>query len=67
LTVDIDVIYQPVGDFRKKTCFARRKKWNLALRSGSLFGSTPKMSRSARFARYADERNVGCVYHQRVL
>ena len=25
------------------------------------------LSRTARFARYADERNVGCVYHQRVL
>ena len=24
-------------------------------------------SRTARFARYADERNVGCVYHRKVL
>ena len=25
------------------------------------------ISRTARFARYADERNVGCVYHRKVL
>ena len=31
------------GDFRKKTCFARRKNQNLALRSGSLFASTQKV------------------------
>jgi len=33
------------GDFRKKTCFARRKNRNLALRSGSFFASTQKMHR----------------------
>jgi len=33
------------GDSRKKTCFARRKNQNLALRSGSLFASTQKMHR----------------------
>ena len=25
------------------------------------------ISRTARFARYADERNVGCVYHRKIL
>jgi len=33
------------GDFRKKTCFARRKNRNLALRSGILFASTQKVHR----------------------
>jgi len=33
------------GAFRKKTCFARRKNRNMALRSGSLFASTQKVHR----------------------
>ena len=32
------------GDFREKTCFARRKNWNLALRSGSFLASTQKVT-----------------------
>jgi len=32
------------GAFRKKTCFARRKNRNLALRCGSLFASTQDLS-----------------------
>jgi len=35
------------GNFRTKRCFARRKNRNLALRSGSLFASTPNVHRPA--------------------
>jgi len=46
------------GGFWKKTCFARRRNQNLALRSGSLFASTQKVQRpTSQFPLHFDIRN----------
>jgi len=53
-------------NFRKKTCFARRKNRNLALRSGSLFASTQKVHRSrSQSTLHFDIRNIQQIHSQR--
>jgi len=50
------------GDFRKKTCFARRKNRNLALRSASLFVSTQKMHKPRSLSPlHFDIRNISQI------
>ena len=47
------------GDFRKKTCFARRKNRNMALRSGSFFACTQKVHRPrSQSPLHFDIRNI---------
>jgi len=44
-SVNVILTWQTCGNFRQKTCFARRKNWHLTLRSGSLFASTEVVHR----------------------
>jgi len=53
------------GNFRNKTCFARTKNRNLALRSGSLFASTQKLHRPRSHSPLQfDIKNILQIYAQ---